>query len=112
MGAQIETVGNAAILEWQGPLMVDNHGDFKLAIEGLVQKKQLKIAVGLSQVDFIDSVGLGAMRGALRRLKDLGGNLVLFGIQEDVKPIFEITGLYKLFSTLSSREEAVRALGE
>ncbi len=58
------------------------------------------IVVDLHEVTFIDSSGLGVLVGALRRLRerDRDGHLVLQGLQDPVRKVFDVTGLSELFT--------------
>ena len=57
-----------------------------------------RITVDLSGTTFIDSSGLGVLVGALKRARECGNDdLVLRGLQEPVRRVFEITGLTELF---------------
>ena len=99
MGLSNRKEGKCVILEWDGPLGVDNHLEFKADFQTLIDKGEGKSFVfDLGKVGFIDSTGLGVMTAFLRRLRALGGDLVLANLQNEVKPIFEITGLKRLFT--------------
>jgi anti-sigma B factor antagonist len=57
------------------------------------------VVVDLHGVSFIDSSGLGVLVGALRQLREQGGSaLVLRGMQEPVRRVFDITGLAAVFT--------------
>ena len=57
-----------------------------------------KITLDLRGVGFIDSSGLGVLVGALKRLREAGGDqFVIVGAQDAVRKIFNITGLNTLF---------------
>ena len=58
------------------------------------------IVVDLHDVTFIDSSGLGVLVGTLKRLRerDPDATLVLEGLQEPVRKVFDITGLSDLFA--------------
>lgn len=64
------------------------------------------IIVDLSSVEYISSAGLRALLAALKRLKALGGNLVLCSMHPYVKEVFDMTGFSKIFQVCSSSEEA------
>ena len=61
-----------------------------------------RVVVDLSAATFIDSSGLGVLVGALKRLRESNGNgnqtLMLTGLQDAVRKVFEITGLSALFA--------------
>lgn len=99
------------ILEWKGPLGVDNHSIFKDEIQLLLNDNRTVFIFDLSKVNFIDSTGLGVMTSLLRNLKQIKGELVLAGLQDNVKSIFEITGLKKLFTIMPTVAAARAQLG-
>ena len=53
--------------------------------------------VDLSRVTYIDSSGLAALIEAMQKMDGCGGKLVLAGLQENVRPIFEIARLDQVF---------------
>lgn len=63
----------------------------------------------LSEVDFIDSSGLGAIVSSLKAVGKQG-NLIICGIGETVLSLFRLTRMDRVFQIVSSPEEAVRAL--
>ena len=56
-----------------------------------------QIWIDLGGVDFIDSTGLGALVGLLREARDRGGDVRLLHPTRQVRRIFQITGLERLF---------------
>ncbi len=70
-----------------------------------------EIVVDLSSVEYISSAGLRALLATLKRVKALGGNLVLCSLHPYVKEVFDITGFSRIFTICNSKEEAIRSLG-
>ena len=64
------------------------------------------VVVDLSRVTFIDSTGLGVLVGALKRVREKG-ELSLVCPQRQVRRVFEITGLTKVFPMFDRLEDAV-----
>lgn len=56
-----------------------------------------ELVVDLAHVTFLDSTILGALVGALRRMRETGGDLRLVYPQHPADRIFELTGLDALF---------------
>ena len=57
-----------------------------------------EVTLDLHGVSFVDSSGLGVLVGALKRLREAGGErFVIVGAQDAVRKIFTITGLNTLF---------------
>ena len=70
-----------------------------------------RLIVDLTNVDFLDSTGLGVLVGGLKRVRAHDGSLELVCTQERILKIFRITGLTKVFGIYSSVEEAKEAHG-
>ena len=62
------------------------------------------IVLDFSGVHFIDSSGLGAIIGGLRRVRYHQGDLVLVGIDDELQKIFRLCELDKIFIISFSRE--------
>lgn len=69
------------------------------------------VLVNLDGVTSINSWGIAIFMEALQRITEHGGNLVLFGIRDDVRRIFETTRLDQVFHIYSTREEALADRG-
>ena len=64
-----------------------------------------RIAIDLEAVDFMDSSGLGALVGGLRRAKEASVDMVVVGPREQILKVFRITGLDKVFPVFDSIED-------
>ena len=51
------------------------------------------VVLDLSDLDFLDSTGLGVIVGVLKRARTLGGDLLLVCPKPSIRRVFEITGL-------------------
>jgi anti-sigma B factor antagonist len=65
-----------------------------------------------SQLDFIDSSGLGTLLTCLRKAENAGGKIRLAGLSAKVKMVFDITGAGSLFAFDASAEDAIASLIE
>jgi anti-sigma B factor antagonist len=70
------------------------------------------IVIDLSETTFLDSMAIGVMLGALKRLRARGGQLSLVVTRADIRRIFEITLLDRVFALHRDRDEALAAAGE
>lgn len=80
--------------------------DFKSKLNQLVRSGNVNIVLNLSQVDFIDSSGLGALVSVLKAVGN-NGEIKLCGVREGVRSIFELTRLDQIFSFHYSEQEAI-----
>jgi anti-sigma B factor antagonist len=89
-------------------LDASNAGDFKRAIAPLLET-QTKLVIDLGRLRFVDSSGLGAFISCLRKLNGRGGDLKLCGMSKQVRAVFELVRMHRIFDIFATREEAARA---
>lgn len=70
---------------------------------------QPRVVIDLRKLLFIDSSGVGALVNALSTAKNAGGDIKLANIPPQVKGVFEVVRLDKLFSAYPGVDEAVAA---
>lgn len=66
-----------------------------------------RMVLDLSGVNFIDSACLGALIAVARRLREQGGDVKIAALNTEVKSIFQITRLDRVFEIFEKKEEAV-----
>lgn len=79
------------------------------ALSRLIAKKPPKLVVDLSEVSYIDSSGLAVLIEAMQNVASYGGKFALAGLQETVRPIFEIARLDQVFQIFPTPEAALDA---
>ena len=70
------------------------------------------LVLDLTETTFLDSMALGVMLGATKRLRARGGRLRLVVSSQDLRRIFEITLLDRVFPLHEDRDEALAAADE
>lgn len=90
-------------------LEADIAEQLKKEIEEPVHNGSRLLIIDISDVDFIDSSGLGAIISGFKLLGD-EGKIVISGAKEGVKGIFQITRMDKLFWMFENLNDAVEAL--
>ena len=61
--------------------------------------------IDLSEVDFMDSSGIGVIVGRYKKLDALGGEVVIINICSQVDKILEISGIKKIIKCYKGDEE-------
>ncbi len=89
-------------------LDASNSSEFKRDIAPVLQS-QNKLVLDLGQLRFVDSSGLGAMLSCLRQLSAKGGDLKLCAMSKQVRGLFELVRMHRIFEIYGTREEAVHA---
>jgi anti-sigma B factor antagonist len=72
--------------------------------------ENLRVVIDLSDVTFVDSAGLGALIGGIRRTRELGGDVVLACPRPSMARLLRTTGLDHIVTIANSLEEAHQAL--
>ena len=70
--------------------------DLRNALQPLLPPGVQEVIVDVSELEFIDSTGLGVILGAMRRLREGGGALRIAGATGSVRRVLEITDLDKV----------------
>lgn len=80
-----------------GELDVAAADKVKEHLNGLVEEQAVDMKIDFSNLEYIDSTGLGALIGVLKRLKIKEKDIYILNARKNVKKIFSITGLDKIF---------------
>jgi anti-sigma B factor antagonist len=88
-----------------------NATGFKDEAVKLIEAGHARLIVDMSAITFIDSSGLGALVGVLKRLGNRG-EIVVCGMSGALKQMFSITRMDRVFASYPDRAAAVAALQE
>ena len=109
MQIAVEKVGDVAVAAVPvEELDASNAGEFKRDMTPVLDVNA-KLVLDLSRLRFVDSSGLGAFISCLRKLNAKGGDLKLCGMSKQVRGVFELVRMHRVFDILGSREDAVHA---
>lgn len=109
MEIRVENVDGVAVAAMPvDELDASNSGEFKHDIAKVLQS-QTKLVLDLSRLRFVDSSGLGAMLSCLRQLSSKGGDLKLCAMSKQVRALFELVRMHRIFDIYGTKEEAVQA---
>jgi anti-sigma B factor antagonist len=79
----------------------------KQALQKRIDDGDKAILVDLSSATFIDSTTLGVLIGAAKRLRPEGGEIAIACTDPNIRRVFAITLLDRIFRIYTSPEEAV-----
>ena len=80
-----------------GRITVDNSGEMRGALRDALSAKPARVSVDLSDVSYVDTSGLATLVEAVRIARQQGTRLILEGIHDQPRYLFEITHLDRLF---------------
>ena len=85
--------------------------DLRSAISEAIDRGAVHLVVDLSEATFIDSMTLGVLLGAVKRLRPAGGTVSVVCRDPHIRRIFEITLLDRIFTLYPDRQSAVDGAG-
>ena len=79
-------------------------------IKKLLDAGDRKFLLNLSDVDYIDSSGLGELVTSFTTVRNQGGQLKLLNLTRRVQDLLQITKLLTVFEVFDSESEAIKSL--
>ena len=100
----------------QDKTIVDVSGDVDMRtskklqnmLRELVKRKTSPIIINLEEVSYMDSSGLATLIECLQGVRTYAGEMLLYGLSENLQEVFKVLKLDNLFSMLLTEEEALR----
>lgn len=79
-----------------------------LEIEQFIAKKETRVVFDFSQLDYLDSAGVGMLVNCLTKLRRAGGDLCLAGLKPMVAGVFKLTKIDTIIKIFPSVVEAAQ----
>lgn len=105
-----EDGGGYHILRLVGEVDAYTVGEFREALAAIENVNWL--IVDLSEVPFMDSAGLGALIGGIRRVREADGDVAVISTTAALNRLLHTTGFDRIVPVTESLEDALAALGE
>ena len=102
----IEGEHGTPLLAVHGQADLHTAPELRTAITNAIDGGAKGLVVDLSEATFIDSMTLGVLLGAVKRLRPTGGKVAIVCVDPHIRRIFEITLLDKVFSIHADRDAA------
>lgn len=84
--------------------------EFRQKINETLERGAKVILVDFSEVTFMDSSGLGTLVFSLKTVRAAGAQFFLCSINDQIKMLFELTSMDRVFNIVSDRAELERNL--
>ncbi len=108
MSIKTETQGRFLVIHLEGDVDAYSSGKIKDMILGQIDQGNSSLVIDLAKVPYMDSSGLGMMVTVLKNINKRQGTLRIIGLNGDLKNIFSLTRLDKVFNLYGSLEEALQ----
>lgn len=103
-----ENDGKTLVFKLRGSLDLATAPTIRAALAEATEKESHELIVDLTQLEFLDSTGLGVLIGAHRRAVEHGGAFRLIITDGPISRLLNITGLVAVFAVYHSLEDAQR----
>jgi anti-sigma B factor antagonist len=100
------------VLDMKGPLDMASAPAFRRWVRELVNAGVSHMVVDLGDVSFVDSSGLGAVIGALKLVRERGGDLRIARPNEQVRQLLGLTSLDQVLRPYAGADESGIATGD
>jgi len=99
--------GSAIVYRLRGSLDLATAPSLRAALIEAANEGKHDIIVDLTELEFLDSTGLGALIGAHRRALENSGRVRLIVRDGPIQRLLNITGLMRIFAVYASLEAAL-----
>jgi anti-sigma B factor antagonist len=102
----IDAGGPVVVIAVHGQADLHTAPELRSAITSAIDRGANYLVIDLSEATFIDSMTLGVLLGAVKRLRPSGGKVTVVCVDPHIRRIFEITLLDRVFSLHATRDDA------
>ena len=81
-------------------------------LNALFQQGQYAIVLDCRDLDYIGSVGLGALIGVAKQARDKGGDVKLLNVPERIYKIIDLLGFTKVLQVHNTEESALASFSK
>ncbi len=105
-----KVAGNVPVIDLKGEVDVYTAPKFKTAMIDLIDEGNYNVVVNLTNVQYMDSAGLGALVSGLKRVREHNGTINLVSPTVPVQRVLDITRLSKILNIYSSEQQALQSI--
>jgi len=104
------TQNDVVIVALRGSLDSKTSPQAQQALDGILAGGSKKLLIDFTALDYISSAGLRVLLGTAKRLSGAGSALRLFGLNETVREVFDISGFSTIFTVVAAEADALRGV--
>jgi anti-sigma B factor antagonist len=112
MELKLSQAGNVKIISLSGKYDIESTEEFERIFNSQIDGKSLTIAVDMSNLQYIDSSGIGSLIKCLNNLKSKNGKLLLVDLKPMILNVFKLAKLDLFFEILTKMEFQTRYLDD
>ncbi|WP_375501095.1 STAS domain-containing protein [uncultured Nostoc sp.] len=96
---------SVTVLELSGILDGIRGNELRREISEILANGADILLIDMKEVKFIDSSGLGALVSAMQMVRNANGKLFVCSINDQVRMLFELTKMDRIFQSFADQEE-------
>ncbi|MBP7971790.1 MAG: STAS domain-containing protein [Candidatus Nanopelagicales bacterium] len=98
---------NRSIVEVSGEVDVHEAPTLDAELSGLIEAGNVNVIVDFTNVEFLDSTGLGVLVKGLKRAREHDGSLTVVATADRIVKVFRITGLDSVIGVHATVSDAL-----
>lgn len=110
MDITTRTRNDVTLVAFAGNLDSNTSPQAQQALDGILAGGGRKMVVDFTALDYISSAGLRVLLGTAKRLSGAGCALRLFGLNETVREVFQISGFSTILAVFATEADALEGL--
>ena len=110
MNVEIKNIPKHRLIDVKLDGEIDDHmsqslrGDID---DKIINTGAVNVAFDFSKVEFMDSSGIGIIIGRYKKVNALGGQVIIYGMNSNVKRLLEMANLKTIATITENLEEAI-----
>ena len=101
-----KNLGDVKVIKVVGELDALVAPKLKERLIKLIEADTIKFIIDFEELVHINSLAMGILRGKLRSVKEIGGDIKLIKLNDHIKTNFEMVGLDEVFEIYETEDEA------
>jgi len=106
----VTDIASVKLLDCIGEIDTDTYQKFDTQVFSLIDSGVEKLILGLEKTPVINSMGVGVIVRAYKRLKEMGGGLVLLNPSSGIRQVLFTLMLEKKLAITSTMDDALKLL--
>lgn len=111
MNIESTLTGNVIVAALKGRMDAVTAPDFDTWLGDRMQAGENRLVLDMAGLDYISSAGLRSLLSAAKKLKAVGGKIILCGLSGTVAEVFSMSGFMAIFTVVATSAEALSEMG-
>ncbi|MEZ6242130.1 MAG: STAS domain-containing protein [Phycisphaerales bacterium] len=109
IAVKTDVAPGVVVVHPQGDVDMSRSPELRTTIRSVQERRPPKVIIDLTDVEYMDSSGLATLVEAMRTAKSNNTAMILCGMHDKVRSIFEIARLNQFFKIVDNLDAAVSA---